>query len=118
MDGDDSAPPYEEQRSLEDELRSRFGSDVLVDNDQMTVDNGSEHGDILPPDDDQEEEDEHMNDEGEIMDYDDLQPMDLRAGSTHRVSDSEEETDENPLRRMIQKRRVSSLNVQKTFRGS
>jgi hypothetical protein len=107
MDGDDSAPPYQEERSLEDELRSRFGSEVLVDNDQLMVDNGSKHGDVIPPEDDQEDDDANMADKGEIVDYDNLQPMDLRAGSTHRVSDSEDETGENLLRRMIQNCRVS-----------
>lgn len=106
MDEEHPEPFPPEHRSLEDELRSQFGPDVLIDNDEQEVDAGSVSGDHPP-----EDEDDPMaghtagsaHDSDEYEERDDYGPMDLRATTTHGLSESDEEPNDNPLRRIINK---------------
>jgi hypothetical protein len=103
MNGDDSVPFPVEERSLEDELRSQFGSDVLVANDEDDHVASSEIPEDQPPED--EAMDEAYEDEEETGTYGnfgDLGPIDLTAPNAHSLSDSDDDQPENPLRRLIQ----------------
>jgi hypothetical protein len=109
MESDEPASSFPEDRSLEDELRSQFGSEVLVANDELDAEAATSHGDGSPPEDLEEDGTANIDeDEVEEMDDDFSQPIDLRATGDHALSDSDDEPSVNPLRRLIHNR-VSSF---------